>query len=111
MNYATSYGVMAMTFGADRVVFDKANTISMEVVIRNLGVKKMIAPELWWGLSVVWDGKEYERELLDSLGGEDVPTGDECYPPSELRTLEIHVRPAKVLARMPKKIEADRGAV
>jgi hypothetical protein len=43
-------------------VFDKAESISSQMVIRDLGVKKMIAPDLFWGLSVVWDGKEYKRD-------------------------------------------------
>src|SRR5882672_154571 len=46
----------------EKVVFDKAETVSSQVVIRDLGVKKMIAPDLYWGLSVVWDGKEYKRD-------------------------------------------------
>jgi len=46
----------------DRVTFDKTEDVSIQVVIRDLGVKKMVAPDLWWGLSVVWDGKEYERD-------------------------------------------------
>ncbi len=46
----------------DKVVFDNAETVSSQIVIRDLGVKKMIAPELYWGLSVVWDDKEYKRD-------------------------------------------------
>jgi len=43
----------------DNVEFNKDETVSSQIVIRDLGVKKMIAPDLYWGLSVVWDGKEY----------------------------------------------------
>ena len=46
----------------ETVVFDKAETVSCRMVIRDLGVKKVIAPDLYWGLSVVWDGKEYKRD-------------------------------------------------
>ena len=44
------------------VVFDKAESVSSQIIIRNLGMKKMIVPGLYWGLSVVWDGKEYKRD-------------------------------------------------
>jgi hypothetical protein len=46
----------------ENVVFDKAESVSMQIIVRNLGMKKLIAPELYWGLSVVWDGKEYKRD-------------------------------------------------
>jgi hypothetical protein len=46
----------------ERVVFDKAESVSSQFVIRDLGVKKMLAPDLYWGLSVVWDGKEFKRD-------------------------------------------------
>ena len=46
----------------EHVVFDKAESVSSQIIIRNLGVKKMIVPGLYWGLSVVWDGKEYKRD-------------------------------------------------
>ena len=46
----------------DKVVFENAETISSQIVVRDLGVKKMIAPYLYWGLSIVWDGKEYKRD-------------------------------------------------
>ncbi len=51
-----------IVLGGEKVVFDKAETVSSPIVIRDLGVKKMIAPDLYWGLSVVWDGKEYKRD-------------------------------------------------
>lgn len=46
----------------DQVVFDKADAVSSQIVIRDLGVKEMVAPDLYWGLSVVWDGREYKRD-------------------------------------------------
>jgi len=48
-----------------QVVFYKAETTPSEVIVqftvRNLGAKTLIAPDLSQVLSVVWDGKEYER--------------------------------------------------
>jgi hypothetical protein len=46
----------------EKVVFDKAESVSIQITVRDLGVKKMIAPDLYWGLSVVWDGREYKRD-------------------------------------------------
>ena len=45
----------------ERIVFGK-DDITIHLVVRDLGVRKMIAPDLYWGLSLVWDGKEYERD-------------------------------------------------
>src|SRR5438876_9874695 len=50
-----------------RVVFDKAQSVSIQITVRNLGMKKLIAPDLYWGLSVVWDGKEYKRNPKHSV--------------------------------------------
>ncbi len=50
-----------------RVVFDKAESVSIQITVRNLGMKKLIAPDLYWGLSVVWDGKEYKRNHKHSV--------------------------------------------
>jgi len=46
----------------DKVQFEDPAGIAMGLVVRDLGVKKMIAPDLYWGLSIVWDGKEYKRD-------------------------------------------------
>lgn len=46
----------------DKVVFDEPNKISMKLLVRDLGVKKMIAPHLYWALSLEWDGKKYVRD-------------------------------------------------
>lgn len=46
----------------EKVRFENAEPVSSQIVIRDLGVKKMIAPDLYWGLSVVWDGKEHKRD-------------------------------------------------
>ena len=46
----------------ERVVFDKAESVSIQITVRNLGMKKLIASDLYSGLSVVWDGKEYKRD-------------------------------------------------
>jgi len=46
----------------ERVVFDKAESVSIQITIRNLGMRKLIAPDLYWGVSVIWDGKEYKRD-------------------------------------------------
>jgi len=46
----------------DRVVFDPSESVSSRIIVRDLGVKKMIAPDLYHGLSVVWDGKVYKRD-------------------------------------------------
>ena len=43
-------------------VFDKAESVSIQINIRNLEMRKLIAPDLYWGLSVLWDGKEYKRD-------------------------------------------------
>ncbi len=51
-----------MVLVGEHVVFDKAESVTSQVIVRNLGVKKLIAPELYWVLSVVWDGKEYKRD-------------------------------------------------
>ncbi len=58
----------------ETVVFDKAETVTSQIVIRDLGVKKMIAPDLYWGLSVVWDGKEYKRDPYAPVSGQTAPT-------------------------------------
>jgi len=46
----------------ETVVFDRAESVSIQITIRNLGMKNLHAPDLYWGLSVVWDGKEYKRD-------------------------------------------------
>jgi len=45
----------------EHVVFDKAESVSIQITVRNLGTKKLFMPDLYWGLSVVWDGKAYKR--------------------------------------------------
>ena len=51
-----------IVLNGENVVFDKAESVSSRIIIRNLGLKKMLAPDLYWGLAVVWDGKEYKRD-------------------------------------------------
>ena len=46
----------------EKVVFNEDDGISIQIVIRDLGTQKMIAPHLYWGLSVVWDAKEHKRD-------------------------------------------------
>jgi hypothetical protein len=49
----------------EKVLFEKAETVSSEIIIRDLGVRKAIsAPGTYFGLSVVWDGKEYKRKPM-----------------------------------------------
>ena len=45
----------------EHIVFDKAESVSVQITIRNLETKKLFVPDLYWGLSVVWDGKAYKR--------------------------------------------------
>ena len=52
-----------MVLEGENIVFGKAEAVSSRIVIRNLGVEKMIAPDLYWRLLVVWDGKEYRRDI------------------------------------------------
>ena len=44
----------------ENVTFEEPERISIGLVVRDLGLQEMTAPELYWGLSIVWDGKEYE---------------------------------------------------
>jgi hypothetical protein len=46
----------------EHVMFVNPESVSIQITMRDLGVKKMIAPDLYWGLSVLWDGKEYKRD-------------------------------------------------
>src|SRR5438876_5550574 len=92
----------------EHVVFDKAESVSSQIIIRNLGVKKMIVPGLYWGLSVVWDGKEYKRDPKH-IGrwngpGEIIPKGvlgtgfslSEYLVPAEVLTVGRHTIALKV---------------
>jgi hypothetical protein len=45
-----------------QLTFAKPEDIVLQAAVRDLGVKKMDAPSLWWGLSIVWDGKAYELD-------------------------------------------------
>ncbi len=46
----------------ENVVYENAESVSIQIIVRNLGMKTLIAPDLYWGLSVLWDGKEYKRD-------------------------------------------------
>ncbi len=49
----------------EKVVFDKAEKISTEITLRDLGVRKEIsAPGTYFGFMVVWDGKAYKRNPI-----------------------------------------------
>src|SRR5689334_13606486 len=45
----------------EKVVFGSQETVTSQVILRDLGVKKVRLPNLLFGLSVVWDGKEYSH--------------------------------------------------
>ncbi len=47
---------------AEGVVFEKVEVANINLTVRDLGVRKMIAPDLFWGLTMVWDGKAYQRD-------------------------------------------------
>ena len=81
----------------NRVVFDKPESISMRIVIRDLGVRKMIAAGLYWGLALVWDGKEYKR-APEHIGNWNGPM--EIIPKTAWRTgfsLSEYLVPAEAL--------------
>jgi len=47
----------------EKVVFDKAEKVSSEGMIRDLGVREPISAQAtYFGFSVIWDGKEYKRK-------------------------------------------------
>ena len=60
------------------VEFNTATNISFEVSFRNFGEINLNALDLVYGLSVVWDGKEYMR---DPKRGEDPFLGDKALKP------------------------------
>ena len=64
----------------EKVVFDKAETVSSQLVIRDLGMKELIAPTLLRELSVIWDGKSYKREGMGPWNGP-----REIFPKTALR--------------------------
>jgi len=90
-----------IVLSGEKVVFDKAESVSIQITIRNLGMKKLIAPDLYSGLSVVWDGKEYKLGVY-SWGGigpyEIIPKGywsrgfslSDCLVPAEALTAGRH---------------------
>jgi archaellum component FlaG (FlaF/FlaG flagellin family) len=46
-----------------RVAFESAANVTSTLLVRNVGDAKLqAAPEWYWGLVLVWDGKEYERD-------------------------------------------------
>ena len=79
----------------DKVVIDRDTAIAFR--IRNLSEKKIISPELVWGLSVVWDGRNYKRDpkYIGSWNG-----SGEILPKSAMFTcfgLSEYLIPAKAL--------------
>ena len=47
---------------SEPVVLAELSKHAFPILIRDLGIRPMIAPELYWGLSVIWDGHEYRRD-------------------------------------------------
>jgi hypothetical protein len=47
---------------SEPVVLEELSKHAFPILIRDLGVRPMIAPELYWGLSVVLDGHEYRLD-------------------------------------------------
>src|ERR1044071_7037253 len=45
----------------EHIEFDKPESVWLPITVRNLGTKKLFVPDLYWGLSVVWDGTAYKR--------------------------------------------------
>jgi hypothetical protein len=57
----------------EKVVFDRADKVSSDIVIRDLGrVRNILASAMYFGLSVVWDGKEYKRNRRGPWNGPEV---------------------------------------
>lgn len=47
---------------SEQIVFDAAAEVSAQLLVRNLDERSLAAPELFWGLTIVWDGIEYRRD-------------------------------------------------
>lgn len=58
------------------VAFSATTNITLEVTFRNVGEVNMERPDLLFGLTVIWDGKEYKGTQMPHLGFDGDPNFD-----------------------------------
>jgi hypothetical protein len=58
----TSTAPYELTLIAEKKPFASADQVYPAIDIKILGTKEWYAPTLYWGLKLVWDGKEYARK-------------------------------------------------
>jgi len=79
----------------ETVVFDKAETVTSQIVIRDLGVKKMIAPDLYWVYRLFGMARsisETPRTLEFGMAMESPPRRP-CAPDFPYRSISFRRRP------------------